>query len=850
MDRLRPPSRRRSTRLRAVLGAGLLLVAYGPLSVGSVKPCDYEADPECEDPERGHISGNILIAGANSAQMSRADVDPRVRRALARAAAEVGADPVFQAERALLKRAPYVGERGPGRWGRGPQGQRPRAPLEEKWMPGQVIVRAYDAIRGRQADVGAMLTAALGGRPQVAIGLCNTDTMCLAHVRDEAGKPLDAQQTRAVAERLAAVEGMKWATVNRFSRMTAVPNDDFYAYQWHYGAMNLEAAWDISTGDPDVTVAVVDTGLLTDHPDLAPRYVGGADLIAEPSISNDGDGRDDNPYDPGDNSCGQGCHSYHGSHVAGTVAAATNNASNVAGVSWAGRLLSARVLGQGGQGLNFDIVAAIYWAIGENVDGVATNPTPADVINLSLGGPGNDPSQDEAVQAAIDSGAIVVVAAGNEDVDASGFTPANSPGSIVIAALGNGGYGRPYKAPYSNHGDIITVAAPGGDLSADNDGDGQPDGVLSTMGSDVDFQEGTSMAAPHVSGVAVLMKSLDRSVTQDEVRALLRSNANDNVDCPGGCGAGLVDAARTLLDLDGRANEPLIVANPSTLRLTRGEREGTIVLRNIGGAASDVSVSVSGPGRAQVSVSGGDGNLAPDAERELRVTVDRGDDDVGEASLIFSWGGRSSEALVVWTADEIIVVDLVGVFALLPPEDEGGEFTVERAVPAVRDEDFAYKLFNLTPAEYLIAAISDDNGDGDLDPNVEGVGVFRSLSDPLLVEAEASINTTGVDFAVAPLFNGSEEDDTGAGDSPLGGACARDADCLTGMFCDVSLPGGYCTQDCTNAVCPGDGLCFSFCGDEACETVFNLCLDGCVDSGDCRQGEGYVCDADSTCFPG
>jgi serine protease len=716
-------------------------------------------------------------------------------------------------------------------------------------MPGQVIVRGHDAIRGRRADWNTLLAGALG-EVQVEIGLCNTDTMCLAHVRTPDGKPLDEATTWAAAERLSGHERLKWATVNRFSRMTAVPNDDFYAYQWHYGAMNLEAAWDISTGDPDVTVAVVDTGILTDHPDLAPRYAGGADLIAESSISNDGGGRDNDPSDPGDNSCGQGCHSYHGSHVAGTVAAATNNASNVAGVSWASRLLAARVLGQGGQGLNFDIIAAIFWALGENVDGVNTNPTPADVINLSLGGPGNDPGQDEAVQAAIDSGAIVIVAAGNEDVDASAYTPANSPGSIVVGALGNGGASRPYKAPYSNHGDIITVSAPGGDLGADNDGDGQPDGILSTMGADVDFQEGTSMAAPHVSGLAVLMKSLDRSVTQEEARQLLVSNANGDVVCPSGCGAGLVDAARTLLDLEGRADEPLIVANPSTLRLSRGERSGTIVLRNIGGAAADVSVSVSGPGRAQVSISGGDGPLAPDEERALSITVERGDTEVGEATIVFVWGGRSSEALVVWTDDEIVVVDLVGVFALLPPEDENGEFTVERAVPAVRDEDFAYKLFNLTPAEYLIAAVSDDNGDGELDPSVEGVGVFRSLSDPLLVEAEASINVTGVDFTVAAIFDGAEDDDTGTGTSPLGGACGGDGDCMAGMFCDVSLPGGYCTQDCTTQTCPGDGVCFSFCGDEACETVFNLCLDGCAADGDCRQGEGYICDADNTCFPG
>src|SRR5690606_15051497 len=124
-----------------------------------------------------------------------------------------------------------------------------------------------------------------------------------------------------------------------------------------------------------------------------------------------------------------------------------------------------------------------------------------------------------------------------------------------------------------------------------------PDGVLSTKGSDADFLEGTSMATPHVAGLAVLMKSVDPAINQNDARALLEQNANVDIDCPSGCGAGLVDAARTLLALEGRANEPLVTVSPSTLRLAKGEREGNLVVRNVGGASTDVTVSVTGPNR-------------------------------------------------------------------------------------------------------------------------------------------------------------------------------------------------------------------------------------------------------------
>lgn len=848
------------TRARLLsLVASLLGLALVPastmLSVASLG-CDYETDPECEDPDRGHISGTVLLPSATSA--SSLELPPAMRERLGQVRAAVSRftreDPEYRFEleqrrRDREARGDELGASALGRlakarpsWGKNPSSRRSlTVPREERWREGEIILRGETAIRGHRPEWEARLAALVGPELQVRIGLCNTDVMCLLHVTDRDGKALPAAPTRALADRLSDHPALRYATVNRISYALRTPNDDFYPYQWHYSAMNLEAAWDITTGSDNVTVAVIDTGVLVNHPDLSPRVVQGADLISDTSLSNDGDGRDNNPNDPGDNSCGNGCHSYHGSHVAGTIGAATDNASKVAGVSWAGRILPVRVLGQGGSGSNFDIIAGVYWAIGVAVDGVSTNGRPADVINMSLGGPGDDPATDEAVQDATNAGAIVIVAAGNNDTDASTFSPANSPASITIAALGNGAGGTPYRAPYSNYGNVVDVAAPGGDLSADNDGDGFPDGVLSTMADDVDFQQGTSMACPHVAGLAVLMKSIDPGLTQEEARGLLTANADPDINCSQGCGAGAVDAARTLLALEGRANEPLLTVRPSTVRLGRGVTSGELVMRNVGGAATAVNIGVTGPGREKVSVGGGVTDLGPDEERTLTINVERGESEVGEATIRIGWGAdQVTEARVVWTDDEVLAPDFVGVFAVQFPEDPNEDIHIERGVPALREQSYAYKLFNLTPGAYIVVGAIDQNDDGEL----EGLGVFPTLNDPVEVEVEAAVIVTGVDFAVAPSFN-EDEVDEGDGTSAVGGACAQHTDCQAGLFCDTTLPGGYCTMDCTYDPCPGDGVCYQF-SDGV--DVYPLCLDGCATDADCRQGEGYVCDADNTCF--
>ncbi len=332
-----------------------------------------------------------------------------------------------------------------------------------------------------------------------------------------------------------------------------VLNDARASEQWDLyddtAGLRAPAAWDQTNG-AGVTVAVLDTGYLP-HADLAANIVGGYDFISDTTMSNDGDARDANALDTGDGlvagECGGGYpsgdqpSSWHGTHVSGTIAAVGNNATGVAGVAWGAKVLPVRVLGKCG-GYTSDIADAIVWAAGGSVAGVPANPNPAKVISLSLGGGG---ACGRTFQSAIDTarglGAAVVIAAGNSNTDVSSSSPANCNGVIAVAATGRTGA----RAYYSNYGAQVDIAAPGGDMST-----GQADGILSTLNSgrtapgadSYAYYQGTSMATPHVSGVAALMFAVNPNLTPDTLEAALKSSARAFPGTCDQCGTGLVDA--------------------------------------------------------------------------------------------------------------------------------------------------------------------------------------------------------------------------------------------------------------------------------------------------------------------
>jgi predicted outer membrane repeat protein len=338
-----------------------------------------------------------------------------------------------------------------------------------------------------------------------------------------------------------------------------IPDDPLYISQWHYSetwGINTEQAWDITTGSAGVTVAVIDTGI-TNHAEFAGRTVPGYDFIDDSLVANDGDGRDADPSDPGDwitaeeSASGYfaGCYisdsSWHGTHTAGTIGASGNNNLGVAGINWNSKILPVRVLGKCG-GYYSDVLDGMRWAAGLPVTGVPANAHPAKVLNISLGGSGTcSADMQNAINEITAAGSVVVVAAGNSNTNAANFTPANCNGVITVAATNRTGY----KAYYSNYGATVEISAPGGDTSGS-----ASNGILSTLNTGTRgpvadtyaYYMGTSMAAPHVSGVVSLMFSVNPNLTPAQVLAILQSTAKafpaGGTCTTANCGAGIVNA--------------------------------------------------------------------------------------------------------------------------------------------------------------------------------------------------------------------------------------------------------------------------------------------------------------------
>ena len=381
------------------------------------------------------------------------------------------------------------------------------------------------------------------------------------------GRVMSHAEVRQVAAGLLADNpDIEYAEPDRLLHILAQPNDAMLAQQWSLsdpvGGIGAATAWSQSTG-AGVVVAVIDTGVRP-HADLQPNLLAGYDFITSVRAAGDGNGRDANAFDPGDfvtaGACGSGHpaepSSWHGTHVAGIVAAKGGNSIGVAGVAHGARVLPLRVLGKCG-GYVSDIANAISWAAGAAVTGVPANANPARVINLSLGGTG---PCDRTTQAAIDTarsrGAVVVVAAGNEGSDVAGSNPANCSGVVAVAATQRSGG----LASYSNRGAGITLAAPGGDerdaiVSTLNAGRTAPgaDSYASLMG--------TSMATPVVSGVAALMLAVNANLSPDQLMVLLQRTARPFSQACTGCGSGIVDAAAAVAAASGT---PSIMPAPVT----------------------------------------------------------------------------------------------------------------------------------------------------------------------------------------------------------------------------------------------------------------------------------------------
>lgn len=360
----------------------------------------------------------------------------------------------------------------------------------------------------------------------------------------QVSRSLDRVEAATLMRQLAAEPGVLRVEVDQRLQPEAVPSDPLLPLQWALApgsaGINVQPAWDLSDG-AGVVVAIIDNGVYP-HPDLVPNLLPGYDFLSDETSAADGDGRDPDPTDVGDwapaGLCGAGSSStfssWHGTQVAG-IAGASHNGDGIAGVGFRARLLPLRVGGKCGA-YTSDILDAIDWASGGSVAGVPANPSPAEVINLSMGAVGAcSPSFQAAIDRAVSRGTVFVTAAGNGARDAADEFPGNCQNTITVAASRYDGA----KASFSNYGADVDLTAPGQEiLTTHVNGPTEP--VAPTQRA----LFGTSMAAPHVAGVVALMQAVARHpLAPARIEAILKATARPMpVACPQGCGAGLLDA--------------------------------------------------------------------------------------------------------------------------------------------------------------------------------------------------------------------------------------------------------------------------------------------------------------------
>jgi serine protease len=628
-----------------------------------------------------------------------------------------------------------------------PAGQEQMPGMQVKaGAPGRGMLLRFDKETGRQQALRA-----LGIRKSVSHGHRH-----LAADPDQEYKLDTLQIIKSLRQR----SDVRYAAPNYIRKALAIPNDPLYSRQWHYPLINLPQSWDVTTGSNSVVVAVVDTGVLSDHPDLANRLTAeGYDFISDPSRALDGDGIDPDPDDPGDASLGGS--SFHGTHVSGIIAAETDNDAGVAGVLWSTLIMPLRVLGLGG-GTDYDILQAVRYAAGLENDSGTLPLQKADIVNLSLGGINFSQAAQDVFSEVRAEGLIIIAAAGNS-ASTTLFYPAAYQGVLSVSAVDI----NQDWAPYSNFGPTIDVAAPGGDNSADVNLDGFPDGVLSTCGNDVtgsiDFVycyfQGTSMAAPHVAGVVALMKAVYPALTPEDVDILLANGSiTEDIGSDGRddrFGNGLIDAFKALEAAQGLADEgglPLtVLVSPTALNFGL---KSTAVLRieQGGGSVGDqLVVGAVGADVPWLTVEPATADSI-DAARlgTYEVSLDRNSLDPGIYSATITVDAvdptvNSVEVPVSVQKNEPIVGGNTGFHYVLLIDAETFEIKDQDNVPFESGQDgYSYAFAGVPSGTYQIFGGTDLNNDFFLGDPGEAYGAYLTLDQPLTVTISA--DQSGLDF--------------------------------------------------------------------------------------------------------
>jgi serine protease len=478
------------------------------------------------------------------------------------------------------------------------------------------------------------------------------------------------------------------------------------------------------------------------HPDLQGQLVTGYDFISSQANALDGDGIDPDPNDVGDRSNPNGSSSFHGTHVSGTVAAATHNETGGGGVAFGARIMPLRTVGRFGGSL-YDIEQAVRYAAGLPNDSGTVPPRRADVINLSLGSTASS-SADRAVYAQARAAGVAIVAAAGNSASNTPLYPASYPGVISVSAVTI----NKTLAPYSSFGPNIDVAAPGGSTATDVNGDGKPDGVLSTAANDVNetlvynypIWQGTSMATPHAAGVIALMKALAPNLTPDDIDNLLASGAlTDDLGAAGRdnqFGYGLLNANKAAIAAANSSGQPVdpvpvLAVNPTALNFGIAVDQQSLTVFNAG--LGDLTVN------APTEDSGGWLTVTPEQVNEnglgsYRVAVNREglDDGVYSATLTFRSNVNTAEIKAIMQVANNLSAGAIGqqYVVLVNVRTQQSVSTTARRQP---DGSYIYTLRGIPAGIYQIFAGSDANNDFYICDAGESCGAYLTLDDPITI---------------------------------------------------------------------------------------------------------------------
>lgn len=564
----------------------------------------------------------------------------------------------------------------------------------------------------------------------------------------------------------------------RYPLAAPVVNDPDYASQWHYDTINLPKAWSElgSNRGEGVVVAVIDTGVLTGHPDLSANIITGYDYV-----DNDADAND-----TGDKSINGQRSSFHGTHVAGTIAALSNDIGGV-GIAPDVEIMPIRVLGEGG-GYASDIIAGVCFAAKLNIADCESqenygNAVEADVINLSLGGEGFSELENRIYKAATTKGKIIIAAAGNSGVSEP-FYPAAYNSVISVSAVSQ----DLTKASYSNFADPaknskIDVAAPGGDFTKDR-------GIYSTLGDDSSGTtvfnygslQGTSMAAPHVAGIAALMKSVKADLTHNEFLTYLRSGdltqdlgdvGRDDI-----FGYGLIDAHKAILFIkDGVP--PQLLSSSYSLFFNIGVNTLSFVLS----ATNDLTENDAGVLSVK-SIKDADNQdvswLSLDAVvwGENRVTINRTGLAEGryQADVVINSTtlGDLTIRMILQVGNPEVSANAGVQYVLLidadaEPDADGILPTVAGSAPLVANKgEYFYQITDIKKGRYLVSTGSDLDFDNVICDAGESCGQYPTLEQPKIITISEDTPFLELDMSVNYSFGSSLTQGLGYQNSTIG----------------------------------------------------------------------------------